>query len=144
MVRPLADVMRPASIDDVVGQHHIIGENKILTNIIQNGDIPNMVFFGPSGTGKTTVANICASVSDKKLFKLNATNASTKDIKDIVKIKLSKFENRLSEMGINVMLDRDDIINIIMKKIEPKEGVRQIDRILSDILEKPLIMLKLK
>ncbi len=110
MVRPLADVMRPSSIDDVVGQHHIIGENKILTNIIQTGDIPNMIFFGPSGTGKTTVANICASVSDKKLFKLNATNASTKDIKDIAS-DLDTIEN-----SNGVLLYLDEIQNFNKKQ----------------------------
>ena len=83
MIRPLADVLRPQTIDEVVGQNHIIGENKLMSNILKNKDIPNMIFYGPSGTGKTTVANICANVSDKKLYKLNATNASTKDIKDI-------------------------------------------------------------
>lgn len=83
MIRPLADVLRPQNINEVVGQKHIIGENKLMSNILKNKDIPNMIFYGPSGTGKTTVANICATVTDKKLYKLNATNASTKDIKDI-------------------------------------------------------------
>lgn len=110
MVRPLADVMRPSSVDDVVGQHHIIGENKILTNIIKTGDIPNMIFFGPSGTGKTTVANICASVSEKKLFKLNATNASTKDIKDIAS-DLDSLEN-----SNGVLLYLDEIQNFNKKQ----------------------------
>ncbi|MBE7049572.1 MAG: replication-associated recombination protein A [Ruminococcaceae bacterium] len=110
MVRPLADIMRPSSIDDVVGQHHIIGDNKVLTNIIRTGDIPNMIFFGPSGTGKTTVANICASVSDKKLFKLNATNASTKDIKDIAS-DLDSIENTNG-----VLLYLDEIQNFNKKQ----------------------------
>lgn len=83
MIRPLADVMRPETIEDVVGQSHVIGEGKLLTNILKSADIPNMIFYGPSGTGKTTVANICARLTNKKLYKLNATNASTKDIKDI-------------------------------------------------------------
>ncbi len=83
MIRPLADVMRPTKIEDLVGQKHIIGEGKILSNILANGDIPNMIFYGPSGTGKTTIANICANITNKKLYKLNATNASTKDIKEI-------------------------------------------------------------
>ena len=83
MIRPLADVIRPQKIEDVVGQSHVLGEGKLLTNILNGGDIPNMIFYGPSGTGKTTVANICAQITNKKLYKLNATNASTKDIKDI-------------------------------------------------------------
>ena len=83
MIRPLADVIRPQKIEDVVGQSHVIGEGKLLTNLLNGKDIPNMIFYGPSGTGKTTVANICAKITNKKLYKLNATNASTKDIKDI-------------------------------------------------------------
>ncbi|MBE7052216.1 MAG: replication-associated recombination protein A [Ruminococcaceae bacterium] len=100
-MKPLADAVRPQTIDDVVGQSHIIGEDKFLTNIIKSGDIPNMVFFGPSGTGKTTVANICASVSNKKLYKLNATNASTKDIKDIA----SGLESLENVNGVLLYLD---------------------------------------
>ncbi len=110
MIRPLADVARPQSIDDVVGQHHIIGKNKLLTNIIHSGDIPNMIFFGPSGTGKTTVANICASVTNKKLFKLNATNSSTKDIKDIAS-QLDSLEN-----SSGVLLYLDEIQNFNKKQ----------------------------
>ena len=60
---PLAERMRPTRLDDVVGQTHLIGEGKILTNILKTGKIPNMIFYGPSGTGKTTVANICANAS---------------------------------------------------------------------------------
>jgi len=101
MMKPLADILRPTKIEDFVGQKHIIGENKLLTNIIASGDIANMIFFGPSGTGKTTLANICASVSNKKLYKLNATNASTKDIKDIA----SEIDSLESSNGILLYLD---------------------------------------
>lgn len=81
---PLAVAIRPESIEFVAGQKHILGEGKILRTILQSGKIPNMIFYGPSGTGKTTVANICASQSKRKLYKLNATNASVSDIKDII------------------------------------------------------------
>ncbi|MBR2404476.1 MAG: replication-associated recombination protein A [Clostridia bacterium] len=101
MVKPLADAMRPTTINEVVGQNHIIGDNKLLTNIISSGDIPNMIFFGPSGTGKTTVANICASVTNKKLYKLNATNASTKDIKEIA----SQLDSVEASGGVLLYLD---------------------------------------
>ena len=111
MIRPLADVVRPMNIDEVVGQNHIIGEGKILTNVIHSGDIPNMIFFGPSGTGKTTVANICASATNKKLFKLNATNASTKDIKDIAS-QLDSFE---TSNGVLLYLDEIQYFN---KKVD--------------------------
>ncbi len=101
MLKPLADILRPTSVGDVVGQKHILGEGKLLTNIIASGDIANMIFFGPSGTGKTTLANICASVSNKKLYKLNATNASTKDIKDIA----SQIDTLEASNGILLYLD---------------------------------------
>ena len=110
MIRPLADVMRPETIDDVVGQSHVIGEGKLLTNILKGGDIPNMIFYGPSGTGKTTVANICAKISDKKLYKLNATNASTKDIKDIA----SNLDS--IECSGGVLLYLDEIQNFNKKQ----------------------------
>ena len=109
-MRPLADVMRPQTIDDVVGQSHIIGEGKLITNLVKSGSIPNMVFYGPSGTGKTTVANICASVCGKKLYKLNATNASTKDIKEIA-ANLDSFETRGG-----VLLYLDEIQNFNKKQ----------------------------
>ena len=109
-MRPLADIMRPQTIDDVVGQTHIIGEGKLITNLVKSGSIPNMVFYGPSGTGKTTVANICASVCGKKLYKLNATNASTKDIKEIAS-DLDSFETRGG-----VLLYLDEIQNFNKKQ----------------------------
>ncbi|MDO4535465.1 MAG: replication-associated recombination protein A [Clostridium perfringens] len=84
-MKPLADILRPKTLDDVVGQKHLIGKNKILRRIIEKKEIPNMIFFGPSGIGKTTISNIIANQTDKKLFKLNATTASLKDIEDITK-----------------------------------------------------------
>ena len=82
---PLADRIRPEKIDDVFGQRHLIGEGKVLRRLIESGNIPNMIFYGPSGTGKTTLANIAAKKAGKKLYKLNATNASVSDIKAIIK-----------------------------------------------------------
>ena len=82
---PLADRIRPETIDDVFGQRHLIGEGKVLRRLIESGNIPNMIFYGPSGTGKTTLANIAARAAGKKLYKLNATNASVSDIKAIIK-----------------------------------------------------------
>ena len=84
-MNPLADRIRPLTLDDVFGQEHLIGEGKILRNIIEKNEIPNMIFYGPSGIGKTTIANIIASKTGKQIYKLNATNASVSDIKDIVK-----------------------------------------------------------
>ena len=84
MQTPLADRIRPTTIDEVAGQRHLIGEGKILRRIIESGDIPNLIFYGPSGVGKTTVAKIIASQTGKKLCYLNATTASTADIKEII------------------------------------------------------------
>lgn len=81
---PLADRIRPSELSDVVGQKHILGEGKLLKNLIESGNITNMIFYGPSGTGKTTVANIIAKKAGKTLHKLNATTASVSDIKDII------------------------------------------------------------
>ena len=84
MTGPLADRIRPENIEDVAGQKHLLGEGKILRRIIESGDTPNLIFYGPSGVGKTTVAKIIAAKCGKKLCYLNATTASTADIKEIV------------------------------------------------------------
>ena len=81
---PLADKMRPKKIEDVAGQKHLLSEGKILRQIIDSGKLPNLIFYGPSGVGKTTVANIIAENCGKRLHYLNATTASTSDIKEIV------------------------------------------------------------
>ena len=84
MNKPLADRIRPATLDEVVGQKHILGEGKALRNIMESGRIPNLIFYGPSGVGKTTVARIIAQQTDMRLHKLNGTTASTADIKAVV------------------------------------------------------------
>ena len=81
---PLADSVRPENIDEVAGQKHLLGHGKVLRQIIESGNIPNLIFYGPSGVGKTTVAKIIAAKCQKKLCYLNATTASTADIKEIV------------------------------------------------------------
>ena len=84
MHTPLADSIRPEALDDIVGQKHLIGENMPLRNIIESGELPNMIFYGPSGTGKTTLARMIAKKTDRTLRKLNCTTAGTQDIRDIV------------------------------------------------------------
>ena len=109
MTSPLADRSRPRSLDDISGQHHLLDKNKPLRNIIVSGNIPNMVFYGPSGVGKTTLASIIADKTNKTLRKLNGTNASTADIKNIVG-ELSGFG------GINGILLYLDEIQYFNKK----------------------------
>ncbi len=84
MNSPLADRVRPKKIEEVAGQHHLLDEGKVLRRIVDSGNIPNLIFYGPSGVGKTTVANIIAENCGKKLYHLNATVASTADIKEII------------------------------------------------------------
>ena len=110
MNTPLAERMRPHNLDEVVGQKHLIGDNKILKNLIDSGKIPNMIFYGPSGTGKTTVANIAAMASDKQFYKLNATNASLADIKAIT---AELGENSFSN---GILLYLDEIQNFNKKQ----------------------------
>ena len=98
---PLADRIRPQKLDEVCGQSHLIGEGKLLRNIIEKNEIPNMIFYGPSGVGKTTIANIIAARSGKTLRRLNATNASVSDIKEIV----STLDSFLAPEGVLLYLD---------------------------------------
>ncbi len=84
MNRPLADRIRPDDISFVVGQEHLIASGRALRRIIESGEIPNLIFYGPSGVGKTTIANIIAKKSGKKLYRMNATVASTADIKAVI------------------------------------------------------------
>lgn len=84
MSRPLADRIRPRTLDDIVGQQHLLAPGKALRNIVESGNIPNLIFYGPSGVGKTTLANIIAEETNKKLYRLNATTSGIADIKDMV------------------------------------------------------------
>ena len=84
MGRPLADEIRPKTLDEVVGQRHLLAPGAVLRRLIESGTDTNMVFYGPSGTGKTTIANIIAQKTQKTLYRLNATTASLQDIKDII------------------------------------------------------------
>ncbi|MGN0551171.1 MAG: replication-associated recombination protein A [Acutalibacteraceae bacterium] len=84
MNAPLAQRLRPQTIDDIVGQKHLLGKGKALRNIIYSGEIPNMIFYGPSGVGKSTLASIIANRTNRTLRKLNGTTASTADIKELV------------------------------------------------------------
>ena len=107
MYQPLADVLRPTTLDEVCGQEHILGENGLLRRIILSGNVPNMIFYGPSGTGKTTVANLIAAQTQRKLCKLNATTASSGDIKEIY----SQLDTFLAPNGVLLYLDEIQYFN---------------------------------
>ena len=107
MYQPLADLLRPQTLDEVFGQEHILGQGAILRRLIDSGNIPNLVFYGPSGTGKTTVANIIAQQTNRTLFKLNATTASTADIKEIV----AQLDTFMAPNGVLLYLDEIQSFN---------------------------------
>ena len=107
MYQPLADLLRPTTLDEVYGQEHILGKDAVLRRLIDAGSVPNMIFYGPSGTGKTTVANIIAKQTNRTLYKLNATTASTADIREIV----SQLDTFMAPNGVLLYLDEIQSFN---------------------------------
>ncbi len=107
MYQPLADRIRPETLDEVVGQQHILGKDGLLRRVIESGKIPNMVFYGPSGTGKTTVANIIAKQSGRTLRRLNATTASLSDIREI----MDEVGTLIAPNGVLLYLDEIQYFN---------------------------------
>ncbi|MGN1121432.1 MAG: replication-associated recombination protein A [Eubacteriales bacterium] len=107
MSSPLADRIRPKTLDDVVGQQHLFGKNALLAKALAGGKIPNMIFYGPSGTGKTTVANIIAAGAGMTFRKINATNGSLADIKQVLDETGSMFGTE----GILLYIDEIQYFN---------------------------------
>ena len=107
MSQPLADLMRPNSLEEMVGQPHLLGKNSLFRKVIESGSVPNMIFYGPPGTGKTTAANIIAKKANKTLYKLNGTTASTDDIKKVI----ADINSLLNTNGILLYLDEIQYLN---------------------------------
>ena len=105
--QPLADEIRPRNLDDIVGQQHILGQDGLLRRIVESGNTPNMIFYGPSGTGKTTVARIIAEQTQRSLRKLNATTAGIGDIKRIIE----ELDTFLTPGGVLLYLDEIQYFN---------------------------------
>ena len=100
-MKPLAELMRPTDIDEMVGQSHIISKGTVINNLLKNKTLINSIFYGPPGTGKTTLARIMAKYTDKKFYKINATTASIKDIHEIV----NNLDNLLNYNGVVLYID---------------------------------------
>ena len=107
MGRPLADEIRPKTLEEVVGQRHLLAPGAVLRRLIESGTDANMVFYGPSGTGKTTIANIIAEKTNKTLYRLNATTASLQDVKDI----MADVGTLLAPGGVLLYLDEIQYFN---------------------------------
>ncbi|MBQ4556471.1 MAG: replication-associated recombination protein A [Clostridia bacterium] len=105
--QPLADRLRPESLDDMVGQQHLFGKNGVVRKMLEGGRVTNMIFFGPPGTGKTTAANIVAKQSGMTLYKLNATTASLSDVKDVI----TQSQNMFGAAGTLLYLDEIQYFN---------------------------------
>ncbi len=107
MKAPLADRIRPQNIDDIVGQTHLLGKGKALRNIIESEEVPNLIFYGPSGVGKTTLASIIAKKTNRKFHKLNGTTATTADIRALV----AELDTLAAVNGILLYLDEIQYFN---------------------------------
>ena len=106
-MRPLADEIRPQTLDEVAGQKHLLGEGALLRRLIESGTSANLIFYGPSGTGKTTIANIIAKKTEKALYHLNATTASLQDVKNII----ADVDTMLAPNGVLLYLDEIQYFN---------------------------------
>lgn len=107
MNTPLAQKLRPQNLNEICGQQHILGNDGLLTKIINSGEVPNLIFYGPPGTGKTTVAQIISEKTNKKLYRLNATTASLSDIKEIV----ASINPIIAPNGVLLYLDEIQYFN---------------------------------
>lgn len=106
-MRPLADEIRPQTLEEVVGQKHLLGEGALLRRLIESGSETNLIFYGPSGTGKTTIANLIAKRTNKALYHLNATTAGLQDVKDVI----ADVDTMMAPNGVLLYLDEIQYFN---------------------------------
>ena len=99
---PLAERLRPKSLDDFIGQEHLIGDNGVLLKTLKNNVIPSIIFWGPPGVGKTTLANIIAHQLDRPFYTLSAINSGVKDVRDVI-----------TKVEYNIPIGPKDFINEI-------------------------------
>jgi len=107
MNKPLADILRPESLDDIVGQKHLLDKECVFRRVIESNNIPNMIFYGPPGIGKTTLANIIAKKANMSLYKLNGTNCGTDDIRKVI----AEIGGVFNQHGILLYLDEIQYLN---------------------------------
>ena len=119
-MRPLADEIRPQTLDEVAGQKHLLGEGALLRRLIESGAEANLIFYGPSGTGKTTIANIIARRTKKTLYHLNATTASLQDVKAII----GDVDTMMAPNGVLLYLDEIQYFNKKQQVILPFSSSR--------------------
>lgn len=106
-MEPLASRLRPGSIEEVIGQKHIMGEGKVLSSMIRNSKLLNMLFYGPPGTGKTTVARLLADLTDRQIFMLNGSTDSLKDVREV----LDNLNTMMGYSGIILYIDEIHMFN---------------------------------
>lgn len=106
-MEPLASRLRPGTIEEVIGQEHIMGEGKVLSSMIRNHRLLNMLFYGPPGTGKTTVARLLADLTDRQIFMLNGSTDSLKDVREV----LDNLNTMMGFSGIILYIDEIHMFN---------------------------------
>ena len=116
---PLSERMRPAKLDELVGQEHLVGKGSILRTAIENGNIPSMIFWGPPGSGKTTIANIIAHTLNVPFYQLSAISSGVKDVRDIIekaKQQLSATSLSVSEIAYQLGFEHSQSFSKLFKK----------------------------
>lgn len=106
-MEPLASKLRPKTLNDVLGQRHLIGEGKLLTSMVNKNTLMNMIFYGPPGIGKTTVARLLADLTDRKFISLNASTDSLKDVKSA----LDELNMFMGQKGLVIYIDEIHMFN---------------------------------